>query len=456
MQEEVCGSLWIFDLFYVRIELRKQQRVRKKASMKSAEKLIFELDDEVYQLQLEDLYGSSHEAEHQTDRYIRMLQKYQIMFGDGEVQVYSAPGRTEIAGNHTDHQQGRVIAAAVTRDAAAVVSLGEDNKIWLYSEDYGAADVDLSDLEPHPEEEGTTLALIRGVAAGLRKRQHLIGGFNAYVMSEVPGGSGLSSSAAFETLIGTIFSGLFNDNLISAEEIALIGQYAENVYFGKPSGLMDQMACSVGGACQIDFGGTPKVSRIRLDPADHGYVLCITDTKGSHAGLTEHYAAVPAEMKIVARQFGRTVLGDLREEELLDRAPEIREACGDRAFLRALHYVRENCRVDEIAEALENDDWELYLELIRASGDSSYKYLQNICVPADTEHQNLAVALAVSEAVLGAEGVARVHGGGFAGTIQAYVKKEAFLRYQEAMDSLFGEGSCQVIRIRAVGGVQVL
>ncbi|MBQ6622841.1 MAG: galactokinase [Mogibacterium sp.] len=409
----------------------------------------------MYLMQFEELYGSG-DAPRQTARYIRMMKGYEELFGLQEVCAYSAPGRTEIAGNHTDHQQGQVIAAAVSRDVAAVVAPRDDLKVWLYSEGYGAMEIDLHELEPVEEEKETTASLIRGVAAGMQKRQHLIGGFNAYVSSEVISGSGLSSSAAFETLIGTIFSGLYNDDLISAEEIALIGQYAENIYFGKPCGLMDQMACSVGSACRIEFGGTPKVTRLEMDPSAYGYVLCITDTKGSHADLTGEYAAVPMEMKSVAMQFGRSVLGDLTQAELLERAPEIREACGDRAFLRALHYVRENGRVGDMADALANGDFPGFLKLVQASGDSSYKYLQNVYTTQDVEHQNVSVALAVSEAVLGEDGVARVHGGGFAGTIQAYVRKEALMRYQEAMEGLFGEGACQVYRIRKFGGVRVL
>ena len=390
------------------------------------------------------------------ERYLTALDRFSEVFGAEEpVQLFSAPGRTEIGGNHTDHQHGNVLAASITTDAIAVAAKREDGTVRLLSEGYPMIELSLTDLEKVQEEEGKTDALIRGVAAGFVNAGHNAGGFDAYVTSNVLGGSGLSSSAAFETLIGNILSGFYNDMAVDAVEIAKIGQYAENVYFGKPCGLMDQMACSVGALCQIDFRNPadPQVRRVDFDPRDAGYLLCITDTKGSHADLTPDYAAVPAEMKAAAAVFGKTVLRDVPKEELLAGINRIREACGDRAVLRAIHFVEENERAVAEADALSNGDFAAFLQIFRASAKSSFCYLQNVYTNSDVAHQNVSIGLAVSEMVLGEDGAARVHGGGFAGTIQAFVKTEALERYKEEMDALFGEGSCRVMGIRPCGGV---
>ncbi|MDE5864479.1 MAG: galactokinase, partial [Lachnospiraceae bacterium] len=280
----------------------------------------------------------------------------------------------------------------------------------------------------------------------------------AYITSDVLIGAGLSSSAAYETLIGTILSGLYNDMKVSAVEIAMIGQYAENVYFGKPCGLMDQMACSVGNLVHVDFAdpGNPKVEKVDFDLNKHGYSLCITDTKGSHADLTADYAAVPEEMKKAAQFFGEEVLLGVNKDMLVSRITELRQVVGDRGVLRALHFIGENERVGKEVEALKKEQIDEFLSLVKASGDSSFKYLQNVYSNSDVQHQNVSIALALSDLFLGVNGVSRVHGGGFAGTIQAFVKNEAVADYRKQMDAVFGEGSCSTLKIRQYGGMKVL
>ena len=300
--------------------------------------------------------------------------------------------------------------------------------------------------------------LIKGVVAGLANRGYKIGGFKAYITSDVLIGAGLSSSAAYETLIGNIVSGLYNNMSVSAEEIAIIGQFAENVYFGKPCGLMDQMACSVGNMVHVDFAdiNNPKVEKVTFDLNKYGYSLCITDTKGSHADLTADYAAVPEEMKKVAAIFGKEVLLGLTVDDILENIVKIREQVGDRGVLRALHFIRENERVQKEVSYLSDEDIEGFLKTVAASGNSSYKYLQNVYSNADVQHQNVSLALAISEDFLGDNGVSRVHGGGFAGTIQAFVKNDIVTEYQKIMDKVFGQGACSVLKIRKYGGMKVL
>ena len=300
--------------------------------------------------------------------------------------------------------------------------------------------------------------LIKGVVAGLANRGYKIGGFKAYITSDVLIGAGLSSSAAYETLIGNIVSGLYNNMSVSAEEIAIIGQFAENVYFGKPCGLMDQMACSVGNMVHVDFAdiNNPKVEKVTFDLNKYGYSLCITDTKGSHADLTADYAAVPEEMKKVAAIFGKEVLLGLTVDDILENIVKIREQVGDRGVLRALHFIRENERVQKEVSYLSDEDIEGFLKTVAASGNSSYKYLQNVYSNADVQHQNVSLALAISEDFLGDNGVSRVHGGGFAGTIQAFVKNDIVIEYQKIMDKVFGQGACSVLKIRKYGGMKVL
>ena len=407
---------------------------------------------------LEILYGADA-VEEQRARYLNALEKYESLFGGGEVEIYSAPGRTEIGGNHTDHQHGMVLAASVNLDTIAVVGANDRNTIELVSEGYAPIRIVLEDdLRIESEAYGTTAALIKGVVAGMRKHHFQTGPFKAYMTSNVLNGAGLSSSAAFETVIGVILSGLYNGGKVSPVDIAVIGQYAENVYFGKPCGLMDQMACSVGGFVHIDFQkpSQPGIRRIDCNLEEAGYSLCIVDTKGSHADLTEDYAAIPREMKEVAALFGREVLGEVTEEEFYEKLPEIYRKTGSRNLLRAVHFFEENRRVQEEADALSDKRFEEFLGLVKASGDSSYKYLQNIYSNYQVQNQPLSVALALSEKILGPDGVCRVHGGGFAGTIQAFVKNEAVDRYRSELERVLGDDTCHVLKIRTCGGVKVL
>ena len=429
--------------------------------MKTAD-LIRYIEDGKLSDRLISIYIDDSKIKYQTKRYIAAVKKYTELFSDSEdynddVCIISAPGRTEVCGNHTDHQRGEVLAASINDDAIAIV--GNSNSVNIMSEGYPMISFSIDDISKNDNEEGTTVALIKGVLAGCRNRGFSIGGFNAYITSDVLGGSGLSSSAAFETVIGNIISNLYNDGKIDAVTIAKIGQYAENHYFGKPCGLMDQMACSVGGLCHIDFASPeePVIESIDVSLDEYGYSLCITDTKGSHADLTPDYAAVPSEMKSIASYFGKNVLKELNENDVLENINSLREKYGDRAVLRAFHFYEENIRVKTAAEALKNHDFNSFLDNISKSGNSSYKYLQNVFTTHDITHQNVSIALCISEMVLGDEGgVARVHGGGFAGTIQAFVKNEFVSKYKDSMNSVFGEGACAVLKIRKYGGIRVI
>ena len=412
-----------------------------------------ELDD-----QLLDIYVDVTKLAYQKERYIKAIKKFEGYYGAGEAEVFSAPGRSEVGGNHTDHQHGEVLAASINLDTIGVVRATDDQQIRIISDDYDEVVISLDDVEAKEEEKETTKALIKGVIAGFAHGGYKVGGFCAYATSDVLIGAGLSSSAAFETLIGTILSGLYNEMNVSAVEIAIIGQYAENVYFGKPCGLMDQMACSVGNLVHIDFGDSknPEVEKLDFNMSEHGYSLCITDTKGSHADLTEEYAAIPKEMKAVANYFGKEVLRNVTYEEVVKEIARLRSTLGDRSVMRAMHFLCENKRVAQEVKALKAGDMNLFLENVKASGDSSYKYLQNVYSNHDVQHQNVSVALMMSDILLGTEGVCRVHGGGFAGTIQAFVKNDFVKTYKEQMDHIFGEGSCKDLRIRKYGGIKVL
>lgn len=424
----------------------------------NAEALLQRIQTSEFDNQLLDIYVDAMLLPYQRNRYVHAVQKFASLYGDGDLHIFSAPGRSEVGGNHTDHQHGKVLAASINLDSIAVVRATHDNTICLYSEGYGETVLSLEDISLREEEKETTIALIRGVAAGFVERGLHIGGFTAYVTSDVLGGAGLSSSAAFEILVGTIFSGLYNEMTVSAVDLAMIGQYAENVYFGKPSGLLDQMACSVGNLVYIDFENPkePVVTKIDADMGQFGYSLCITDTKGSHANLTDEYAAVPSEMKLVAKHFGQEVLRGITGEQLLKEIPVLREKYGDRCVLRALHFIYENERVVAEVEALKGGDFASFLKCVKASGDSSYKYLQNIYANKEVQTQNVSVALAVSEVALQDKGVSRVHGGGFAGTIQAFVQNDFVHTYQTQMNGIFGEGACNVLQIRKYGGIQVI
>ena len=405
-----------------------------------------------------DIYVDTAKLEYHKKRYVQAIELFETYYGAGEAEIFSAPGRSEVGGNHTDHQHGEVLAASINLDTIGIVRQTDDNQIRIISDDYDEVVVSLDDIGCKDEEKETTTALIKGVVAGFMERGYNVGGFRAYATSDVLIGAGLSSSAAFETLIGTILSGLYNDMSISAIEIAIIGQYAENVYFGKPCGLMDQMACSVGNLVHIDFKDPkkPEVEKLDFNMSEYGYSLCITDTKGSHADLTDEYAAVPREMKNIAKYFGKEVLRDVEYLSVLKAIPELREKYGDRSVLRVLHFFHENERVQKEVNALKNKDITLFLENVKASGDSSFKYLQNVYSGSDIENQNISVALLMSDISLKEKGVSRVHGGGFAGTIQAFVKNEYVESYKILMDNVFGEGSCKDLRIRKYGGMKVM
>lgn len=406
-----------------------------------------------------DIYCSDEAAALQPARYSEAVKSFLSLFGgpEDDIRIFSAPGRTEIGGNHTDHQRGEVLAASVNKDAIAVVRKTSSNEIHVNAKGFDPVVFASDDLEARTEEKNTTASLVRGVIASLNKRGYKTGSFDAYITSDVLIGAGLSSSAAFETLIGTVISGLYNDSGIDPVTIAMAGQEAENIYFGKPCGLMDQMASSVGNLVYIDFKNPeePVIRKVVFDLDASGYVLCITDTKGSHADLTSEYAAVPKEMTAVAELLGHDRLRDVTMEELLDNIGMIREKTGDRALLRAIHFIEETKRASFEADALDKGDIAAFIKLVKASGNSSFKYLQNVYTNSDVKTQNMSLALAISDSILSDDEASRVHGGGFAGTIQAFVKKENAAKYKEYMDKVFGSGSCEILSIRKYGGIEI-
>ncbi|MBU5436308.1 galactokinase family protein [Pseudoflavonifractor sp. MSJ-37] len=393
----------------------------------------------------------------QRARTARVARAFQETFGRDdrtEAAMLSAPGRTEIGGNHTDHQHGRVLAAAVDVDLLACAAPNGTHTIRFQSEGWPLVEVDLSDRSPRPEEKESTAALIRGMAARAAQLGYVPAGFDAYVVSDVLPGSGLSSSAACEVLIGNILNVLFCRQELSPVTIAQMGQYAENVYFGKPSGLMDQMASSVGGAVAIDFAdpSAPVVEPRKVDLAAEGYALCIIDSGADHIDLTAEYAAIPGEMRAVAAFFGKEVLREVPEDAFLAHIPELRAAAGDRAVLRALHFFEEDRRAAAESAALAAGDFQSFLELVRSSGRSSWVYLQNVSPAGTVREQPVAVALAAAELALGGRGAFRVHGGGFAGTIQAFVPLDLLETFRHRVEAVLGEGRCHVMSIRPVGG----
>ena len=369
---------------------------------------------------------------------------------------FSAPGRTEIGGNHTDHQHGCVLAAAVNLETLADVSLNESDTIWVQSVGYPAFGVDLTDLSVHEEEKNTTAALVRGVAAAFAQRGAKLRGFDMAVTSTVLPGSGLSSSAAFEVLVGTILNELFFDRKLSAIEIAQIGQYAENVYFGKPCGLMDQMASSVGGMVYIDFADpeNPIVEKIDFDFQKEGYDLCIIDSGADHADLTDEYAAITRELEELCAFFGKEYLRQIPETDFMVALPKLRETVSDRAILRAMHVYRENERVAAQRDALKTNDIDSFLRLVTESGHSSWMYMQNINPAGAVQKQPVAFALALCDSLLRGKGAYRVHGGGFAGTVQAFVPHYMLDGFKEAVEAGLGKGSCHVLNVRPYGGIR--
>ncbi|HBA93916.1 MAG TPA: galactokinase [Ruminococcaceae bacterium] len=395
----------------------------------------------------------------QRDRYIEQLNTFGELYGwDRDVNIISAPGRTEICGNHTDHNNGKVLAASINLDAIAVVSKNDDDTIRVKSKGHKMNVVDLNNLTPDESMFGDSTALVQGVAAGVKELGFTVGGFDACTASDVMGGSGLSSSAAFEVLLGSILSYTFNEGKISNVDIAKISQMAENKFFGKPCGLLDQMASSVGTFVTIDFKSTanPVIKKVDFDFSKSGHSLCIVDTHGNHSDLTDDYAAVRGEMEDVAKALGKSVLREITFEEFFESLPELVGKVNDRALLRAIHFFDENKRVDRAVSCLENNDFEGFKQVILDSGHSSFMLNQNVYSPKTPTEQKLSLALAMSKEILEGKGAWRVHGGGFAGTIQAFVPNELLDRYKTVMESVFGQGSCYVLIIRPVGGTQVM
>ena len=426
--------------------------------MKPSE-LITKIENNEFDSELKKLYVSDSAVNAQKPRYIRTINEFIKLFGDDrDVFILSAPGRTEVCGNHTDHNNGKVLAASINLDAIAVAAKRDDMVIKEKSEGHNLNDVDISVLAPNESEYGKSAAMIKGVVAGLKEYGYNIGGFDACTTSDVMGGSGLSSSAAFEVLIATIVNHLYNGGNIDAVTVAKASQFSENVYFGKPSGLLDQMASSVGTFVTIDFKDTanPIIKKVNYDFAKSGYALCIVDTHGNHSDLTDDYAAVRSEMEDVAKALGKKVLREVEYDDFLNHLAQLQDKVNDRAILRAFHFFGENDRVDKAVTSLENNDFESFKQAITESGFSSFLYNQNVYSPKTPTEQKLSLALCLSEKLLKGKGAWRVHGGGFAGTIQAFVPNDMLDEYKNTIDRVFGEGSCHVLIIRPFGGTKVI
>ena len=415
-----------------------------------------ELSDGVHAARLASLYCCAPaETASEAARYAAVLDGLEKTFGShAEAGLYSAPGRTEIGGNHTDHQHGRVLAGSVNIDMIAAAAPNDKNQLRVQSEGYDLCVIDLNNLEARKEEENTTAALLRGECAAFTQRGAKLAGLDVYISSNVPKGSGVSSSAAFEVLIGVILNDCFMTEKVSPIAIAQIGQWAENVYFGKPCGLMDQMASSVGNIITIDFASPakPVVEPVAVDFSKAGLALCILDSGADHADLTDEYAAIPAECRAVAAVCGGEVLRDVPFETFLAKLPECRRQCGDRAVLRAFHVYADNDRVAKQVAALHDGDFGTFLCLVNESGCSSWEYLQNVIPAGYKEHQEVGVTIAAAKHLLGDKGAVRVHGGGFAGTVQAFVPVEMLDEFKAGMEAILGEGRCHVLSIRPEGG----
>lgn len=405
-----------------------------------------------------DIYADEAVIEYHRNRYVAAIDKFEELYGQRDIMIVSAPGRSEVGGNHTDHQRGQVLACGLNLDAIAVVTPEEDGIIRILSDDFDLKDIDSGNVSKEASKEGTSESLVMGVAHKLSEDGYKIGGFSAFITSDVLMGAGMSSSAAFEVLIGNIFSYLYNNGTINPIYIAQASQYAENVFFGKPCGLMDQMASSVGSLVNIDFKDpkNPVVKKVDVDFDKFEHSLCIVDTKGSHADLTPEYAAVPAEMKAAANICGKEVLRDVPEEEFLKNIPAIRKKLGDRAVLRGIHFYKDHNIVSKEVEALEAGNFDEFKKWIKESGDSSFRFLQNVYPMCDIKSQGVALCIALSEKILGGHGVCRVHGGGFAGTMQAFVEDGFVDEYKKQIEQYFGEGSCHVLKVRKFGGMKVI
>lgn len=404
------------------------------------------------------VYVTDSEVKAQRERYVKLAETFAELFSaERDIRLFSAPGRTEVGGNHTDHNHGRVLAAGIDLDAIAAAAKNDENIVRVKSEGYNMDVVDIADLSVHAEETGRSPALVRGVCKGFVNAGYQVGGFDAATASRVLSGSGLSSSAAYEVLVGTMLNYLYNDGKVDAVTIAKIAQYAENEYFGKPCGLMDQTACSVGSFVTIDFNdpANPEIEEVKFDFAACGHALCIVDTKGSHSDLTDEYAYIREEMESVAHYFGKNVLREVNPEAFNAEIPALRKQVGDRAVLRAMHFYADNDRVLKEVAALRKGDFETFKKYILQSGFSSYMYNQNVFSVKKPQEQPVSLALAISEQILEGRGAWRVHGGGFAGTIQAFVPLDLLDDYKSAVESVFGEGTCYVLSIRPVGGTEI-
>ena len=427
--------------------------------MLSCKTLIDQLSGGMWDKRLNHLYccNGGEALEAVRARAVEAVKRYQTLFSagdDAQAALFSSPGRTELGGNHTDHQHGCVLAASVNMDMLAVAAPNGTALVRIHSEGYPVLTVDLSSLSPAEDERETSAALVRGVAARMAELGQVPAGFDAYVCSSVPAGSGLSSSAAYEVLVGTIFNVLFCNQVFTPVQVAQIGQYAENVFFGKPCGLMDETASAVGGVVSIDFQdpAAPAVRKVNFDFSATGHTLCIINSGADHADLTDAYAAITSEMKSVAACFGKAVLRDVDEAAFRATIPELRKALGDRAVLRAIHFFAENRRATQEAQALERGDFAAFLALVRASGLSSSLYLQNTFAPSDPRQQAIPLVLWAAEEVLQGTGAVRVHGGGFAGTVQAFVPNDRLPDFLAAMERLLGPGMCHMLSIRPEGG----
>ena len=413
------------------------------------------------EVQLSCLYGNDSKInEYQRNRYNKLCNNFQKYFGKAQTKYFSSPGRTEISGNHTDHNHGKVIAASINLDSIAIASTNDSNKVIFYSEQFDKpSKIDLTVLHPVEGEMRTTASLIRGIAEGFKKHGYEIGGLNISLSSDVLIGSGLSSSASVEVLVGTIFNHFYNGGKIPHEEIAIISQYAENQYFGKPCGLMDQIACVTGGIVAIDFNdpANPIVEKINFDFASTGYSVLVVDTGDNHADLTEEYSSIPSEMKQVAKYFSKEYCRDISLETLLKNIGKMRGKISDRSILRAIHFIKENERVEKQVKALKENDFELFLKLVNESGNSSFKYLQNIYSPKNVNSQGISLALALSDIFVQkhGKGACRVHGGGFAGTIQVFLPKDLVDEYMQFMSDLFDENAVKILSIRNKGAIQL-
>ncbi len=409
-----------------------------------------------FDARLSRLYGN--DTEKARARFLHITHLFEEKFGDRDgIRFFSAPGRTEVCGNHTDHNHGQVLAAAINLDAVACAVKTDEHYIRVFSENYPGDIIDIEVLEPQAKEFEKSASLVRGVTARFKQLGYNIGGFDCVTVNNVLKGSGMSSSASFEVLIGTILNYLYNDGKISPVEIAQIAQFAENKFFGKPCGLMDQMACSVGSFVQIDFAdpASPVITPVEFDFASCGHALCIVDTRADHADLTDDYAAIRREMEAVAGYFGKSCLREISEEAVLSNIAGIKEKLGERPLLRAIHFFEDNKRVVAEAEALGKGDFDTFKAMTIASGYSSYMYNQNVFSSSAPLSQPVSLALAVSEVILKGKGAWRVHGGGFAGTIQAFVPNELLNEYKEKLEAVFGEGACYVLAIRPFGGTEV-